>query len=135
MPPKGQDHLSLPSPLLHNILVPLLFDVRACVCAIRSSGGSRSEAIQQSGGLLVHRSYFLYPVSPSLSPLYVKGSPSPSKSAPYRPPDCADIRRSTTRTTPSYLSRFSKPSTNSTPRTGTTSQIQVGTLDGKYNSG
>lgn len=55
------------------------------VCAIRSSGGSRSEAVQQSGGLLVHRSYFIYPVSPSLSPLYVKGSPSSSKSGPVSP--------------------------------------------------
>lgn len=33
-----------------------------CVC-FHSSWGARSEAIQQSSGLLVHRSYFLYPVS------------------------------------------------------------------------
>lgn len=32
-----------------------------------SSRGARSEALQQSGGLLVHRSYFLHSVSHSLS--------------------------------------------------------------------
>lgn len=35
------------------------------LCVLHSSWGSCSEAIQQSGGLLVHRSYFLYSVSRS----------------------------------------------------------------------
>lgn len=33
------------------------------ICVFHSSWGSRSEAVQQSSGLLVHRSYFLYFVS------------------------------------------------------------------------
>lgn len=56
-----------------------------CVCVFRSSGGSRSEAIQQSGGLLVYRGYFLYPVSLSLLSQYVKWLFSGIKIHPISP--------------------------------------------------
>ena len=47
-----------------SYIFPLVLDVCVCVCVcFHSSWGARSETIQQSSGLLVHRSYFLYPVS------------------------------------------------------------------------
>lgn len=112
------------SAALCHMRASLLGCVFVCVCVFRSSRGSRSEAIQQSSGLLVHRSYFLYPVRLSLLSQYVKWLFSSIKiHIPLV--DCADILRFTMRMTPSYLSRFSKPSMSSTLRTGMTSLIQV----------
>lgn len=54
------------------------------MCVFHSSGGSCSEAVQQSSGLLVHRSYFLYSVSLSsfITEKYVKWSFSRIKYVP-----------------------------------------------------
>lgn len=63
------------------------------------------------------------PPSPPLrTPLTSPTSPPPLH---HHPSGSAVTLRSTTRTTPSCLSRSSRPTTSSTRRTGTTSQTQV----------
>lgn len=70
--PKGQDYFSSPTLLL---CVEYSFDF-SWLCVFCSSWGARSEAVQQSSGLLVHRSYFIYSVSQSsfITDKYVKRS-------------------------------------------------------------
>lgn len=79
-----------------------------CVCVFHSSRGPRSEALQQSGGLLVHRSYFLYPVSlsSSLPEKYVKRPISGGKYVSNVPLGYVDILPFMMKMMPSYLSRF-----------------------------
>lgn len=97
-----------------------------------SSWGAGSEAIQQSSRLLVHRSYFLHSVSLNLFILekvvflFSHSYIFQCDCAPISlPAGYVDILRSMMKMMPSYLSRFWKQSMNLTPRTGTTSQIQV----------
>lgn len=104
----------------------VLFDFRSpCLCVSRSSRGSRTEAIQQSGGLLVDRSHFLHPVSGS-GPRTARGDCFlVLKISQCFLSGCADTLRFTMKTTPSCLSRSWKQSMNLTLLTGMTFQTQV----------
>lgn len=117
---KARDYLKLCQALLRAVWFPL-----PCLCVSRSSRGSRAEAIQQSGGLLVDRSHFLHPVSGSGPGTARRDCFLVLKMSQRFHSGCVDTLRFTMKTTPSCSSRSWKQSMNLTLLTGMTFQTQV----------